>query len=297
MTLKDWLLLMVLSLLWGGSFFFIELALQGFAVLSIVWGRVALAALILAGAIALLGAAWPQGRTQWAALAVMGALNNLVPFTLFVLAQGQITASLAAILNATTPFFTVIVAHIATTDEKAGPAKVLGLALGFCGVVVMLSGAGVSGDLWAKLACLLAALSYGLAGVWGRRFRRMGIAPITTAFGQLTCSAVLLLPVWLLVDRPWSLPLPGAVPVAALIGMAALSTALAYLIFFRILASAGATSIALVTFLIPVSATLLGVGLLGETLRVEHAAGFLLVALGLIAIDGRVFRKAKVEAR
>ena len=291
MSARNWLLLAVLSLLWGGSFFFIELAVTGLPVLTIVWTRVALAALLLGVALWLTGGAVPRGRADWGALAVMGVLNNAVPFTLFVLAQGQITGSLAAILNATTPLFTVIVAHLATTDERAGPAKVAGLLLGFGGVVVMLSGADAAGDVWAKIACLGAALSYGCAGVWGRRFRRMGIAPMTTAFGQLTCSTLLIAPVWLLIDRPWALAAPGLTPVLAVVGLAVLSTAVAYLIFFRVLAAAGATNLALVTFLIPVSATLLGVGLLGEALRAAHLAGFALIALGLVAIDGRVLRK------
>ncbi len=291
MTAKNWLLLAILSLLWGGSFFFIELALTGLPVMTIVWARVALAATVLGLALRVIGGAVPRGPAVWGALAVMGLLNNAIPFTLFVLAQGQITGSLAAILNATTPLFTVIVAHLATTDERVGPAKLAGLALGFGGVVVMLSGAEATGDLWAKLACLGAALSYGLGGVWGRRFRRMGVTPLPTAFGQLTCSTLMIAPVWLLIDRPWTLPLPGLTPVLAVAGMAVLSTALAYLIFFRILAAAGATNLALVTFLIPVSATLLGVGLLGETLRPEHLAGFGLIALGLLAIDGRLLRR------
>ncbi|MGL6212033.1 MAG: DMT family transporter [Paracoccaceae bacterium] len=291
MSAKDWVLLLVLSLLWGGSFFFNSLALQGLPVMTIVWCRVALGALLLWTALRVSGRALPQGRAVWGALLVMGFLNNAVPFTLFVLAQGQITGSLAAILNATTPLFTVLVAHVATTDERIGPAKLAGLALGFGGVVVMMSGAEATGDIWAKLACLAAALSYGLAGVWGRRFRRMGVEPLQTAFGQVAASSLLIAPIWLFVDQPWSLPAPGLTPVLAILGIASLSTALAYLIYFRILASAGATRLALVTFLIPVSATLLGVGLLGEVLRLEHLAGFVMIAAGLAAIDGRVFRR------
>ncbi len=291
MSTRNWLLLVALSLLWGGSFFFIELALTGLPVLTIVWCRVALAAATLGVALRLTGGSMPRTVAVWFALAVMGLFNNAIPFTLFVLAQGQISSSLAAILNATTPLFTVIVAHVATTDERAGVAKVTGVLLGFGGVVIMLSGAGASGDVWANLACLAAAMSYGFGGVWGRRFKTMGISPMTTAFGQLTCSTAMLAPVWLLIDMPWLLPAPGTKAVLAVIGLAILSTALAYLIFFRILSVAGATNLSLVTFLIPVSATLLGVGLLGEHLRAEHLAGFGLIALGLMAIDGRVFRR------
>jgi drug/metabolite transporter (DMT)-like permease len=294
MSLRNWLLVILLSFLWGGSFFFVELALAGLPPLTIVWTRVALAATILAVVIGVSGANWPRGPRIWSALLVMGLLNNAIPFTLFVLAQGNITASLAAILNATTPLFTVIVAHMATADEKLGPAKAAGLALGFGGVIVMLSGATTEGDLLSKLACLGAAFSYGLAGVWGRRFRTLGVPPLTTAFGQLACSSLLIAPIWLLVDQPWALPAPGLTPLLAMVGMAALSTALAYLIFFRILASAGATNVAIVTFLIPVSATLLGIGLLGEVLQPEHLAGFALIAAGLAAIDGRLLARKPV---
>lgn len=289
MARRDWTLLLTLSLLWGGSFFFVELALPGLPALTIVWLRVALAALILGAVLAARGLAFPAVRA-WPALLVMGVLNNAVPFTLFVFAQGQISGALAAILNATTPLFTVIVAHLATAEERITPAKALGLGCGFAGVVVMLGGAEMTGAVAAKIACLAAALSYGLAGVWGRRFSALGVAPLATAFGQVSASTLMLLPVWLLVDRPWHLVWPGGEVAVAVIGLAALSTALAYLIFFRLLASAGTTNLSLVTFLIPVSATALGVAFLGESLLPQHVAGFLLIALGLLAIDGRIFR-------
>ncbi len=290
MTRSDWLRLLTLSLLWGGSFFFVEVALRGLPVLSIVWCRVALGAVFLGLALWATGVGLPA-RAAWPALAVMGFLNNVVPFCLFAFAQGQITGSLAAILNATTPLFTVLVAHVATADERLTQAKAMGLLLGFGGVVVMMGGATVAGDVWAKVACLLAAVSYALASVWGRRFRVMGVPPLATAFGQVVASSALLLPVWLVVDRPWALPVPGAEVWGAVVGIAALSTALAYLLYFKVLASAGASNLSLVTFLIPVSATLLGVAILGEALAPEHVAGFALIAAGLVAIDGRVWRR------
>lgn len=291
MSFKDWVLLMVLSLLWGGSFFFVEVALEGLPVLSIVWGRVALGAMILALVLRATGAGLPRGWAVWRALAVMGFLNNAVPFTLFVLAQGQISGALASILNATTPLFTMAVAHLATRDERISGGKAVGLALGFAGVVVMLAGAAAGGETAAKAACLVAAISYGCAAVWGRRFRRLGVAPLQTAFGQVTASSLMLAPLWLLVDRPWAMEVPGLRVVGAVVGIAALSTALAYVIYFRLLASAGAVNLALVTFLIPVSAVGLGVVLLGERLEGAHLAGFGLVALGLVAVDGRLWRR------
>lgn len=284
MKTTDWILLATLSLLWGGSFLFNELALAGLPALTIVWGRVALAAVLLALVVTVSGQGMPARRV-WPALAVMGVMNNLVPFTLFVLAQGQITGALASILNATTPFFTVLVAHLATVDERLSPVKAAGVGLGFAGVVAMMAGEDLGGELPAMLACLGAALSYGLAGVWGRRFRSAGVTPLQTAAGVVTCSAVLMTPVWLGVDRPWAMVFPGWGPVLAVVALASLSTALAYLIFFRILARAGATAISLVTFLIPFSAAGLGWLVLGERLELRHFAGLALILGGLALME------------
>lgn len=289
MARQDWILIMILSILWGGSFLFNEVALRGLPPLTLVWLRVAVAAVLLGLVLRGRGLPFPP-RAAWGALAVMGLLNNAVPFTLFVVAQGQITGGLAAILNATTPLFTVIVAHLATSDERITRTKAVGLMLGFGGVVVMMAGADFGGAVAAKIMCLMAAVSYALAGVWGRRFRRMGVAPLATAFGMVTASSVMLAPLVLWQDRPLSLPMPGADVIWAMIGLASLSTALAYLIFFRVLARAGATNLSIVTFLIPVSATTMGAFLLDERLLAHHVAGFGLIALGLAAIDGRVGR-------
>ena len=291
MKAVDWMLLWTLSLLWGGSFLFNELALAGLPAVTIVWGRVALAALVLGLVVRASGQGMP-GRGVWPALAVMGVMNNLVPFTLFVLAQGQITGALASVLNATTPLFTVLVAHFATSDERLTPVKALGVGLGFAGVVVMMVGEDLGGELLAILACLGAALSYGIAGVWGRRFRAAGVSPQQTAAGVVTCSAVLMTPVWLVVDRPWELDWPGWSPVLAVVALAVLSSAVAYLIFFRILARAGATAISLVTFLIPFSAAGLGWLVLGERLEARHFAGLALILGGLALMErARVARR------
>ena len=288
MSAKDWGRLIVLSLLWGGSLFFVSIALQGLPTLSVVWGRVGLGAGFLALALWASGAAFPKGAAVWRALAVMGFLNNAVPFTLFVLAQGRISGGMASILNATTPLWGVLLAHL-LTEEKITVAKAAGLACGFAGVVVMMGGA-AAGDLWASLACLGAAFSYGLAGIWGRRFRKLGVPPLATAFGQVASAAVMLLPIWLVVDQPWHLPLPGLPVIGAVLAIAAFSTALAYLIYFRLLASAGPSNLLLVTFLVPVSACLLGAGFLGEPVLARQLAGFGLIATGLAALDGRVLK-------
>jgi drug/metabolite transporter (DMT)-like permease len=287
MTAKNWATLAILSILWGGSFLFIEVALTGFPVLTIVWARVAGAAAVLGLWLAVGGAGFPNGQQAWAALLVMGILNNVLPFTLFVLAQGQITAGLASILNATTPLWTVIVAHQFTRDERLSASKAAGLLLGFLGVSVI-AGGDTAGHFGAILACLGAAVSYGFAGVWGRRFKAMGLAPMQVAFGMLTSSSLLVFPFWMGIDRPWQADSPALAPVLALAALAVLSTALAYVLYFRLLARAGATMLSLVTLLIPASALGLGALVLQEAILLHHLFGLALILLGLLAIDGRL---------
>ena len=295
MTPLEWGLVVALSVLWGGSFFFVGMAVRDLPPLTIVVLRVGLAAVALYLVLAILRVRMPTDPRAWLAFLGMGLLNNAIPFGLIVWGQTQIASGLAAILNATTPLFTVIVAHALTADERMTGGRLAGVVVGFAGVAVMIGPdalAGFGADVAAQLACLAAALSYALAGVYGRRFRRLGIAPLPTAAGQVTASTVLLLPLALAVDRPWMLPAPGWETVAALVGLAVLSTALAYILYFRILATAGATNLLLVTFLIPVSAILLGALVLGERLAPPHFLGMGLIGLGLSAIDGRLWRRA-----
>jgi drug/metabolite transporter (DMT)-like permease len=287
----DWLLLMALSLLWGGSFFFVQLAVGHLPAFTIVFLRVSLAAAALGLVLRATCTAFPKGWAVWRAVLVMGLLNNALPFSFFVLAQGEIGSALTSILNATTPLFTLLVAHLGTADERLNGAKILGLGLGFGGVVVMMGGAALAGGgatVLAQAACLGAALCYAFASVWGRRFKRLGVPPLATAFGMLACTSSMMLPLVLVVDQPWTWPAPGAVPLAAILGLALLSTALAYLIYFRLLARVGAVNLALVTFLIPVSAIGLAVLVLGETLALRHVLGMGLIGLGLVVIDGRL---------
>ncbi len=292
---REWAMLIALALLWGGSFFFTGVALRELPAFTIVLARLGIAAAALSATLAILRIRMPRVPGPWAAFVGMGLLNNAIPFTLIVLGQRHIASGLAAILNATTPLFTVLVAHLLTADERLTRAKAAGVLLGLAGVVTMLGAdllAGLGTELAAQLACLAAALSYAFAGVFGRRFRRMGIPPLATAAGQVTASTLLMLPVALLLDRPWTLPMPGAESWAALLGIGLLSTALAYLLYFRILAAAGATNLLLVTFLIPVSAILLGVLVLDETLLPKHLLGMALIGTGLACTDGRLLGRA-----
>lgn len=296
MGLAEWTMLLTLSVLWGGSFFFVGVAVAELPTLSIVVLRVGLAALTLWAVIALLGRPVPRTPVVWIAFLGMGLLNNVVPYGLIVWGQHTVASSLASILNATTPLFGVVVAGLLLPDERVSVLKLIGVAVGFGGVVVMIGLDALSGlgaGVMAQLAVLGAALSYAFAGVFGRRFKRLGVDPIVTAAGQVTASTALVAPMAILVDRPWTLAMPSAATWSAIAGLAVLSTALAYILYFRILARAGATNLLLVTFLIPVSAILLGSLVLGERLEWTHVFGMALIGLGLAAIDGRLFKRRR----
>jgi len=291
MSLREWIYLLTLSILWGGSFFFVEIAVDALPPLTVVLLRVGLAAVALQLILRLLGIPLGRERRVWLAFFGMGLLNNAIPFSLLVWGQSHIASGLASILNATTPMFTLLVAQVATNDDKLTASRLGGVLLGFLGVAVMLGEQAVTAlgsNLWAQIACLGAALSYGLAAVFGRRFRRMGLPPLQTAAGQVTASTAILLPLALWIDRPWSLPLPPAEAIASVAGLALASTAFAYILYFRILATAGATNLSLVTLLVPVTAILLGTSVLGEALTLAQAGGMLLIGLGLLVIDGRL---------
>lgn len=289
MRAREWALLLGLSLLWGGSFFFNKLALRDLQPLTVVWARTSLAALALLAVVSLQGERLPASRQQWQSFAIMGLLNNLLPFSLIVWGQRQIDSSTAAILNATTPLFTVLLAHWLTQDERLTARRLAGVGLGFGGVVGLMGGnlAGLSFQTQSlgQAAVLAAALSYACAGFYGRRFR--GTSPTVAAAGMLTCTTVLLLPLVLLIERPWRTH-PSPTTLVALLGLGLLSTALAYQIYFQLLSAAGPTNLLLVTFLIPISATLLGTLFLQERLGGRAAAGMALILTGLLAIDGRL---------
>jgi drug/metabolite transporter (DMT)-like permease len=292
MSLRVWIWLLSLSILWGGSFFFAKVATNELRPLSVVFARVAIAALALNIVLIATRHSLFRRTTPWRTYFAMGLLNNLVPFSLIFWGQTHIAVGLASILNATTPLFTVVVAHFLTSDERLTGAKTVALLAGLAGVVLlvgpdMLVQSGAS--IWGELACLAAALSYAFAGIYGRRFKSMGVSAMEAATGQVTASTLLILPIMLIVDRPWTLPAFPSLPVwAALAALALLSTALAYVLYFRILAVAGATTLLLVTFLIPPMAILLGTAFLGERLASRHFAGMALIGVGLAVIDGRM---------
>lgn len=286
----DWAVLGVLSVLWGGSFLFYRVLAFTLPPFTVVACRVAIGALALLAIAAIRGANWVPPRETWGRFLVLGLLNNALPFTAFAWAETRISGGTASILNATTPIFTVLVAGLVLRTEALTAARLLGIACGFCGVAVLVGpGALLGQDVLGQLACLGAAVSYAFGVPFARTIR--GVAPAGMAMGQLLGSTALMLPLALLADRPWMLPAPSAAAWGSLLGLALLSTAAAYLLFFRLLARIGATNLVLVTFLVPISALLLGAGVLSEPISAGALAGMALIAAGLACIDGRLLRR------
>ena len=287
----DWAILVTLALIWGGAFFFIGVAGRHIQPLTYVWLRLTIAAAAMWLFLKVRGEPLGLPRQVWGSILLLALLNNALPFTLFGWGQTHIASGLAAILNATTPIWGVIVAHFLTHDERMSPRKIGGVLLGFAGVATMigptlLSSLGTSA--LAQFACVTAALSYALAAVWTRRFKRLGLSPMSVTTGQLTAGAAMTLPLMLFVDQPWTHPFPPLTAWGAIVALALLCTAFAYILYFRLIETSGATNALLVTLLVPPVAILLGGLFLGETLAPQDFIGLGLIALGLAAIDGRL---------
>ena len=298
MSATQWILLLTLSLVLGGSYFFVVVAVDDLPPLTIVLCRVGFASIALLIFLACSGQSMPTDRRVWAAFFIMGLLNNAIPFSLIVWGQTHVSAGQASILNATTPIFTVIAAHLFTRDEKMKWWHLACIALGFAGVVVLMGAAfldAFTSSLLAQTALLGAAVFYALSAVFGRRFRQLGVAPMQIATGQLTAAALLLLPLVVLIDQPLQLAPPSLPSILAVLGLALISTAFAYVLYFRILAYAGATNLSLVTMLVPPTAICLGILFLDEVLARHHLVGLVLIISGLLVMDGRLaaFRRDK----
>lgn len=290
MPFTQWLLLIFLSVLWGGTFLFVNVAVQEVPVLTLVLARVSLAAIFLAPVLYAMRLRLPSTLKAWQPFIVLALLNNIVPFVLIARAQKEIAIGLASVLQATTPLFGVVLAYVFTDDEKLTTPRLVGVMVGVAGVVVLVGPEALLGtpsNLLGMVLMLSAAFSYGASGVWSRRFK--STPPLVTSTSLLICSTVVLFPLALVLDQPWRLAAPSNAAIASVISLAVLSTALAYIVFFRIMAVSGPTNTWLVTLLNPVSAIALGVVVLGEVLWPRQIIGALVIAIALLILDGRAF--------
>ena len=289
MKRTDWFRLIALSTVWGGSFLFFRILATELPPLKTVLSRVAIGAFAIFLYLRARGVEIRIPRAQWGRLAVLAILNNVVPFSLFAWGESRVSSGTASILNARTPMFVVLITGLVLRTEKLTWPRVLGVLCGIAGVAVLVGpDALVGADLLGQAACLGAALCYGFALPWGRRIT--GLNPPVLAMAQLTAATLILLPLVMLFDRPWSLVNPDVIGWVAIAGLGLLCTGLAYIIFFAVLASAGATNLSLVTLMVPVSALLLGRVVLDEPITSGALGGMALIALGLAAIDGRLLR-------
>jgi drug/metabolite transporter (DMT)-like permease len=295
MGTREWALLVFLSTLWGGAFFFAAIAIKQIEPFTLAFLRMSLAAVALAGAAAVLGHKLPKDPAIWQGFLLLGFIGTAAPFSLIYWGQTEISSGLASIINAATPLWTIIVAHFFTRDEKFTLRRFFGVLTGLSGVaVIMAPSLRVSwsdSPLLAEGAVLAAGLCYAVSGVFAKRFK--DVSPIVLSCGQLAFGALFILPVVSVFDHPFSRPMPDAVAIAAVLAIALLSTALAFIIYFKILRVAGATNVMLVTLLVPVSAILLGALILGEALAPRHFAGLALIACGMMLIDGRLLQYAR----
>lgn len=283
-------MLLGLALVFGSAFFFGDLGLKSFGPLTVAAGRVSSAAIILTAVALLRHRRFPAKLKIWVALLVMGAINNAIPFSLIFWGQTRIDSGLAAILNAMTPIFTVVLAHL-VGDERLTLRRFAGVLFGFGGVAVLI-GPGALSHLdptnVAEIAVLLAAVCYALAGLWGRQFR--GLPVEVAAGGMLIGSSFIMLPLAAVFEHPWTVS-PSAISLAGIAALGLLSTAIAYLLYFKLLARVGATNLLLVTFLLPIVALILGALFLGERVPPIDLLGLALIMGGLAAIDGRLFAR------
>lgn len=286
-----WLLIGILSILWGGAFFLIEVGLRSYPPITLVFMRLALAVPPMWIAMRLMGERLPTEPRIWGLLAIVGALNCALPFILFFWGQQYLDSGYASILNATTPLWGVITAHFLTSDEKATPARIIGVLVGMAGIVVMVGPEamkGLSNNLLAQIACIVSTIFYSFAAIYGRRLSQSELTPMAVATGQTLVAALMMVPIVAVMDQPWAMPTPRLDATLAGITLALLSTALAYTLYFRLIDRSGASNAQLVAFLMPILAVILGIAFLGESLTGGQIAGAGLIAVGLAILDGRL---------
>ncbi len=299
MSIRNWLILVVLSVLWGGSFLFIELALRDFEPLTVAFFRVTVAAVLLCLFVLLRDHRFKVALPVWGSFFIMALFNNVIPFVCITWGQKYITGSMASILNATTPFFSIVIVAFILRTEQLTANRLIGLFLGFLGVVVLLGF-----DILARfdlsnigqILVLCGSCGYAIAASYGRRFA--GMSHMIVATGMLICASITLLPIAVIIERPFSqLCNASAIPLFGLLALAVISTVLAYYLYFHLLKETGPTNVLLVTFLIPVSATILGITILREPVTTKTYVGMAIILTSILVLDGRLFGRCSTSIK
>lgn len=297
MRLRDFGILFLLGSIWGASYLFIKVAVGVFPPATLVLGRVLIAGGLSWLILKLQGSGLPRDRRDWVSFAGTGLLNGALPYTLITWGEQFVDTGVAAILIASSPIFTVIFAQFFLPDERLTPSKALGILLGFLGVAALVGPdalRGVGDSLLGDVAIVAAAISYGAAFIW-TRLRMRQVAPMQATTGQLLMATLYILPVALIVDRPWTLDLAPTTQtlsaILALLALAIVGTSLAYLLYYWLVRQVGATQTSLVTYISPFTSIVWGALLLGERLTASDFVGFALILAGLAVINGLVARR------
>jgi drug/metabolite transporter (DMT)-like permease len=291
MNAKEWGMLVLISFTWGLSFFFIEIGLRELGPFTLVFYRISIATLIAIVWLYASGRRLPVDRLSWKKFFILGAMNNLIPFSLISWGQVYIDSGLASILNATTPLFSVVIAHFLTRDEHMTRYRVVGVLLGIVGVSLLVGPEaiyGLSANALGQFAILGAALSYACGGIYTRHLKDMPLLVAMT--GTLIAASVLTFPLAVIYEFPLRTDMQ-LTTLGALLGMSVFGTAFAYMLYFYVIRRVGATNALLVTFLVPVTALMMGVMILGESLSQHALLGMFVIFAGLLAVDGRLIRK------
>ncbi len=288
MGFRNFLWLLFLAALWGPSFLFIKVAVGDIPPLTLVAGRVGLAALVLYLILRLQGRRLPRFGPLWGHFAIVGLFSNALPFALFSWGELHIDSALASILNGTTPLFTIVLAHLFTRDDRLTPVKAVGVLLGFGGLLMLIAPSlveGVHATTWGLLAATLAAASYGVATVYTRQNLR-GLPPLVGPAAQLVMATLYILPLAWLIEQPYKLPLPAWPALASLLALSLVGTALAFVVYYRVIERTSATYVSMVTYLVPVIGVALGIMVLNEQPGWNAYLGCGLILLGVMVVNG-----------
>jgi drug/metabolite transporter (DMT)-like permease len=279
-----------LAALWGPSFLFIKIAVQEIPPLTMAAARVTLAAVILYGVLRLYRRKLPRERHIWGKFFIAGLMGNALPFVLFNWGEMYIDSALAAILNGTTPLFTLVIAHFFIHDDRLSRDKVIGAFIGFGGLLMLVAPSlmdGFHATTLGLLAVTTAAMCYGVNIVFTKKFLR-GLPGLVGPTAQLSMASLILLPISFTLEQPLSLPMPSTAATASVVALAVIGTALAFIVYYRLLETTPASALAMVTYLIPVFGVLLGVLILDEKLQWNAYAGFILILLGVMVVNGAI---------